>query len=76
MTDPRLSQSDTDGILPVSIGTGIWLVALVILVAGRSYLDANGLTWWIGAAAVGVISGAGGLLFLRWRKRRGAQRQE
>ena len=45
---------------------------LVGLLVARPTLDENGTTWWIGAAAVGVVSGLGGLVFLRWRKRRGA----
>ena len=74
MSAARLEQSDTDAILPVSIGTIVWSVLLIGLLAMRSTLDENGTTWWIGAAAVGVVSGAGGVLFLRWRKGRAARR--
>ena len=74
MSAGRLEQSDTDAILPVSIGTAVWAVLLVALLIARSTLDANGTTWWIGAAAVGVVSGLGGLVFLRWRKRRAMRR--
>jgi len=66
----RLHESDEDAILPVSIGTGIWAVLLVILLLNRGTLESNGTTWWVGAAAVGLVSGLGGLVFLRWRKRR------
>jgi protein-S-isoprenylcysteine O-methyltransferase Ste14 len=70
----RLDESDGDAILPVSIGTAIWAVVLVVLLAMRSTLDANGTAWWVWAASVGVVSGLGGLVFLTWRKRRMVRR--
>ena len=70
----RLAESDADAILPVAIGTGVWVVVLVVLLLVHGSLAENGTTWWIGAAAVGVVSGLGGLVFLRWRKRRAARR--
>lgn len=63
----HLRQSDHDAILPVAIGTALWLVILVVLVAMRASLEENGTLWWMGAAAVGFVSGAVGLVFLRWR---------
>ena len=71
---PRLDESDADAILPVSIGTVVWTVLLVVLIIARPTLEENGTTWWIGAAAVGVVSGAGGVVFLRWRKQRAMRR--
>jgi Protein of unknown function (DUF2530) len=70
----RLDDSDSDAILPVSIGTIVWCVVLVGLLVAKPTLDENGATWWIGAAVVGVVSGAGGVIFLRWRKQRAARR--
>lgn len=75
----RLSESDTDAILPVSIGTAVWAIALVGLVLARGTLAENGTTWWIAVAAIGLLSGLIGLVFLRWRKgraRRSAPTQE
>ena len=69
-----IEKSDADGILPVVVGTARWAVALVVLVALRPRLEESGATWWIGAAAIGVVSGVLGLWFLSWRKRRQAQR--
>ncbi len=66
----RAEQSDADGILPVAIGTAIWTVALVVLLALRERLDEAGSTWWIGVTAVGVLCGAVGLVFLASRRRR------
>jgi hypothetical protein len=70
MTGDLLAQSDRDAVLPVSIGTVAWLAVLIALIVARPALDDNGTTWWIGAAAVGVVSGAGGVLFLKWRRKR------
>lgn len=66
----RLSESDTDAILPVSIGTAIWASALIGLVLARGTLAENGTTWWIAVASIGLLSGLIGLVFLRWRKGR------
>jgi hypothetical protein len=69
MDSDRLTRSDADGLLPVSIGTAIWAVVLVALLLSRSALEANGTSWWIGVAVVGLVSGVGGVVFLRWRQR-------
>ncbi len=74
MSGGRLERSDADAILPVSIGTVAWVVVLVVLLLARPFLDEHGATWWIGAALVGVVSGAGGVVFLRWRSARAAGR--
>jgi LPXTG-motif cell wall-anchored protein len=74
MSEGRLRQSDADAILPVSIGTALWLLALVGLIIAKPALDDADATWWIGVAAVGLLSGIGGIVFLRWRKRRGRAR--
>jgi ABC-type nickel/cobalt efflux system permease component RcnA len=76
VTSSRLERSDADGILPVAIGTAAWAIAFVVLLLMRSSLEEHGTTWWIGAAAVGLVSGLGGLLFLRWRKGRHEARLE
>jgi protein-S-isoprenylcysteine O-methyltransferase Ste14 len=66
----RIEQSDEDAILPVSLGTIVWCLVLVVLLFQRSTLEANGTSWWIGVAVVGIVSGIGGVLFLTWRKGR------
>jgi hypothetical protein len=71
MGNDRFRKSDADGILPVAIGTGAWVVVLVALLANWGRLDENETLWWVGAAGVGVLSGSLGLVFLRWRKARG-----
>ena len=69
----RLRQSDADAILPVTVGTILWFVAVLALVVARVALDVEGTTWWIGVAAVGLLSGLGGIAYLRWRKGRAKQ---
>lgn len=64
--------SDEDAVLPVTIGTGVWLVALLVLVARKPVLDENGTGWWIAVALVGFVMGVGGVLFLRRRRARRA----
>jgi peptidoglycan biosynthesis protein MviN/MurJ (putative lipid II flippase) len=68
----RAEQSDADGILPVTIGTGLWAVALVTLLLLRPQFEQVD-ELWIAVAVVGLVSGMLGLLFLRWRKRRHTQ---
>jgi hypothetical protein len=65
-----MTSSDVDALLPVSIGTAAWIVALVVLLLRRDALAESGSTWWIGVAAVGTVSGLLGLVFLRWRRGR------
>jgi integral membrane sensor domain MASE1 len=64
------SRSDDDAILPVSLGTVVWAIILVVLLTQRARLVEAGTEWWIGAAGVGVLSGALGVVFLRWRRGR------
>lgn len=63
-------RADADGIVPVTIGTVLWIIILTALVIMRDSLAIDGRSWWIGAATVGVASGALGLVFLRWRRGR------
>ncbi|MDI1289950.1 MAG: DUF2530 domain-containing protein [bacterium] len=63
-------RSDEDAVLPVSLGTVAWLVVLVVLLARKSELDADGSGWWIAVAAVGLVTGIGGVLFTRRRRSR------
>jgi len=69
----RAERSDADGLVPVAIGTAIWVMVLAVLIVARPSLEESGTTWWIGVAAVGTVSGVIGLVFLRWRQRRRRQ---
>jgi hypothetical protein len=70
MSQSRLARSDSDAVLPVSIGTVVWIVVLIAMILFRSTLDESGRGWWLGVAAVGVVTGLGGVVFLRWRRGR------
>lgn len=66
----RMTASDQTAIPAVLVGTGAWLVALVVvsLTAGMA-VPASGV-WWFGVCVVGLGSGLIGLVFLRWRRSR------
>lgn len=56
-----------DGVLTVTIGTGLWLVALIVLLPFWSHLRRDGHLWWIAAAAVGFGLGLLGIAYCRRR---------
>lgn len=76
MAHDALARSDADAILPVTLGTVVWLVVLVALLLNQPRLTEDGTLWWIGVAAVGAVTGAGGVVFLRWRRARAARREQ
>ena len=58
-----------DALVAVSTGTIIWLVVGAALLVLRERIP-QGSEWWLGTCAVAVISGVGGILYLRRRRRR------
>ena len=58
-----------DSLIAVSTGTAIWLIAGIALLVLRERIP-QGSGWWLGSCAVAVISGVGGILYLRRRRRR------
>ena len=58
-----------DALVAVITGTIIWLVVGVVLLILRERIP-QGSEWWLGTCAVAVISGVGGILYLRRRQRR------
>jgi hypothetical protein len=73
LTDARGSvdnlPSDADAVRPVTVGTVLWLIALVVLVLNRDALTENDAQWWIGAAAAGAALGVLGIVVTRSRAR-------
>lgn len=68
--DSHIRRSDQTAIPAVLIGTGAWLVALVVVgVTAGVRAPASGV-WWFGVCVVGAASGLIGLVFLRWRRSR------
>lgn len=63
------NHAKDDALVAVSTGTIIWLVVGVVLLVLRERIP-QGSDWWLGTCAVAIISGVGGILYLRRRQRR------
>jgi hypothetical protein len=66
----ELTPLEVNGITAVTIGTGIWSVATLIMVLMRDQLEASGRDNWIAIGVCGIILG---LLGIRYTKRRVAR---
>jgi hypothetical protein len=56
-----------DGVLTVKIGTGLWLVALIVMLPFWSHLRRDGHLWWIATSAIGFGLGLLGIVYCRRR---------
>lgn len=63
-------RSDHTAIPAVLIGTGAWLVALVVLTVTSGVGAPAAGVWWWAVSLIGFVSGLIGLVFLRWRRSR------
>jgi hypothetical protein len=63
----ELTPLEVNGITAVTLGTGIWSVATLIMVLMRDQLEASGRGNWIAIGVCGIILG---LLGMRYTKRR------
>ena len=66
----ELTPLEVSGVTAVTIGTGIWSVATLIMVLMRDQLEASGRSNWIAIGVCGIILG---LLGMRYTKRRVAR---
>jgi hypothetical protein len=66
----ELTPLEVNGITAVTIGTGLWSVATLIMVLMRDQLEASGRGNWIAIGVCGIILG---LLGMRYTKRRVAR---
>jgi len=66
----ELTPLEVNGITAVTIGTGIWSVATLIMVLMRDQLEASGRGDWIAIGVCGIFLG---LLGMRYTKRRVAR---
>ena len=66
----ELSPLEVNGITAVTIGTGIWSAATLIMVLMRDQLEASGRGDWIAIGVCGIFLG---LLGMRYTKRRVAR---
>ena len=58
----------SDAVVPVTVGTVLWAVALVALLPFRTRLQAAGNDWWIWVCVTGVVLGVLGSLWVRRRR--------
>jgi hypothetical protein len=65
-----LTPLEVNGITAVTLGTGIWSVATLVMVLMRDQLEASGRGDWIAIGVCGIILG---LLGMRYTKRRAAR---
>lgn len=68
---PDPAPVQTDDRKPILIGTGLWLVGLVVLLAFLAPLIRSGDLWLIWTCVVGLALGIIGLLYTNYRRRRG-----
>ncbi|MBA2559017.1 MAG: DUF2530 domain-containing protein [Propionibacteriales bacterium] len=61
---------DVTGVRTVAIGTGLWLVAFLVLVPFRSAMSEHGRGWWLWTCAAGIGLGLVGLEYCRRRRTR------
>lgn len=66
-----------DEVRVVAVGTGGWVVALIVLLPFSGRLAAGGHSWWLATCLVGIGLGLLGTLYCRRRataarRRRGA----
>ena len=66
----QLTPLEVNGITAVTLGTGLWSIATLIMVLMRDQLEASGRGDWIAIGVCGIILG---LLGMRYTKRRAAR---
>jgi hypothetical protein len=66
----ELKPLEINGITAVTLGTGIWAVATLVMVLIRDQLEASGRGDWVAIGVCGIILG---LLGMRYTKRRAAR---
>ncbi len=59
-----------DGVASVTVGTVLWLVALVVMLPFWNDLRAHGHLWWIATAAIGTGLGLLGIAVTTRRRDR------
>jgi hypothetical protein len=72
---PDPAPARTDARKALLVGTAGWLVALILALAFSGPLADAGFSWFIAAAATGVVLGLLGLAFVQSRRRRARPRR-
>lgn len=67
---PDPEPLETNDVLVVAVGTGLWAVGLVVLLFLHDTLAKHDATWWYGVCIAGICLGLVGLLITSRRRRR------
>ena len=65
---PDPTPVETDDRKAVLVGSGLWVVALVVVLAVPLSRGDSG--WWLTTCAIGILLGAAGLIYTTRRQRR------
>lgn len=65
-----LTPLNLTGVTTATVGTGVWVVALIVCLAARERLTAAGHGTWVQICAAGVVLGLIGMRYTRRRARR------
>jgi hypothetical protein len=68
--ESKLTPLEVNGITAVTLGTGIWSIATLVMVLMREQLEVSGRSNWIAIGVCGIILG---LLGMRYTKRRASR---
>ena len=68
-----LHQRHADAVVPVTVGTVLWGVALVATLLVRPTLEKHGTQWWVWTCATGFGLGLFGCWWVRRRRARLAE---
>ena len=72
---PTPEAVPTDDRRVVTLGTGVWIVALVVCLVDYRRLVAGGDGWWVWVCVAGIGLGALGLVHLNRRRARARARR-
>jgi fatty acid desaturase len=61
---------DADAVRPVTVGTVLWAIAFVALLAIKPTLDDHDATWWLWVPVAGFVLGLAGIVATRRRRNR------
>jgi hypothetical protein len=57
-----------DAVVPVTVGTGLWALAFLVLLGFRDQLAEADNTWWLAVCATGFALGLLGIWYVRRRR--------
>lgn len=66
--DVHLEALDVDGVAAVTVGTGLWVVATVVMLVMRPQLVADDRGWWLWVGLAGTGLGLLGIWYCRRRR--------